>query len=566
MYTAYCDGELMFDQRSDSLKLLSAKLDLELNKTGSFTFTIAPSNPYYNRLAKLATIITVYDDDDLIFRGRVLNDESGFYNTKQVTCEGELAFLLDSIMRPYNSETDPWVGTPEQYLSMLLENHNSQVEDYKKFKLGTVTVQSAATTGNITRYDADYKTTWDLISEKLVGSLGGYLWVRHEASGNYLDYVADFSSLNYSQTIEIGKNLLNVNKTNKGETIITALIPVGGENEGAEKKLTIESIPDGEIARIDVDGEEGIIYKSGDYIYCDKAVEKYGWIFATNTWSDIKTDVTQLKTVAVNYLDNAINVISSIELTSADLAHIENVNPFRLSTRVIVVSEQHGLSNESFLIEKLSLNLLKPSDNTLTVGKTYQTFTEGSTSGVATQAQIIERVDQIEKKVSEGGVTKDELAASMNTLREENSSLVNQSSTEILSQISQDYYLQSDADALVQSTETQFKQTSSEFELRFNELALNIDDVQSGADAQFAAISKYIRFVDGNIILGESGNELTLKIQHDRISFLEGGVEVAYLSNRKLYVTDGEYINSLRLGNYAFIPRANGNLSFKKVT
>ena len=47
-----------------------------------------------------------------------------------------------------------------------------------------------------------------------------------------------------------------------------------------------------------------------------------------------------------------------------------------------------------------------------------------------------------------------------------------------------------------------------------------------------------IRFVDGNIILGEDGNQITLKIQNDRISFLENGVEVAYFANRKLYVNE----------------------------
>ena len=33
----------------------------------------------------------------------------------------------------------------------------------------------------------------------------------------------------------------------------------------------------------------------------------------------------------------------------------------------------------------------------------------------------------------------------------------------------------------------------------------------------------------------------------------------------QLFVTDGHFINSLQLGNFAFIPRTNGNLSFKKL-
>ena len=80
-----------------------------------------------------------------------------------------------------------------------------------------------------------------------------------------------------------------------------------------------------------------------------------------------------------------------------------------------------------------------------------------------------------------------------------------------------------------------------------------------------ANIEKYVRLEDGNIILGESTNELTLRIENDRITFLDGRVEVAYFSNHKLHVTDGEFLNALRIGSFAFAPRQNGNLSFTKL-
>ena len=101
--------------------------------------------------------------------------------------------------------------------------------------------------------------------------------------------------------------------------------------------------------------------------------------------------------------------------------------------------------------------------------------------------------------------------------------------------------------------------------MQFNNLTKNIDDVSNNADTRFREISKYIRFVDGNIVLGEAGSELTLKIANDRISFFQNNTEVAYFSNRKLYITDGEYTNSLQLGKFAFMPRTNGNLTFKKI-
>ena len=120
-------------------------------------------------------------------------------------------------------------------------------------------------------------------------------------------------------------------------------------------------------------------------------------------------------------------------------------------------------------------------------------------------------------------------------------------------------------DSYKETVSTQFKQTSEDFTMQFNTANERIDDLSTDTNEQFQEIQKYIRFVDGNIVLGEAGNELTLKIQNDRISFLQSDLEVAYFSNNKLYVTDGEFINSLQLGKFAFLPRTNGNLSFKKV-
>ena len=564
MYRVYCDNYKIYDSRLDTLKIFDPKLELELNKTGSFNFEIYPTHEHFDKLFKMKSIIKVYQDDYLIFRGRALNDEQGFYNQKQVTCEGELAFLIDSIQRPYE-----FTGTPEEYLGMLLDSHNLQVEPEKQFKLGTVTVTDGDTTNSenqITRSDTDYKTTWDLISTKLIESLGGYLWLRHEIENDvevtYVDYLEDFNILS-NQKIELEKNLLDVKKTTKGEEIATAIIPIGGSGDS---QVTITSLADGEAGRLDLDGEEAIIYKKGDYIYCDKAVENYGWVYKVVNWSDVESDQSYLLNQAVKYIKDVIQFNTVIELTAADLSSIKGVNPFRLGRYITVKSEPHDLDSKTdFLIKKLSIELLNPANNKLTLNATFSTFTETTVGAAKSQTQIVDRINEVEQKISIGATLQDIEAAKTEVI-ENNASSIEQSSTEILTQVSQDYYLKSDAETLVESINTQFTQTNEEFEFRFNEFNSNLQDAQAGNDAQFQNISKYIRFVDGNIILGEEGNELTLKIQNDRISFLESGVEVAYFSNRKLYVNDGEYIQSLKIGNYSFIPRTNGNLSFKKVT
>ena len=58
MYQVFCDDSLIYDPTIQELKITAAKLNLELNKTGSFTFTVYPSNPMVDKLKKLKSIIT----------------------------------------------------------------------------------------------------------------------------------------------------------------------------------------------------------------------------------------------------------------------------------------------------------------------------------------------------------------------------------------------------------------------------------------------------------------------------------------------------------------------------
>lgn len=114
MYRVYCDGLTLYNDRLENLRLLNPAVELEENKTGSFKFGLLPDHPHYGLIRKMKSIITVYQDDYLLFRGRVLDDTIGWHNQKTVNCEGELSFLLDSIQRPYD-----YSGTVAGYLNLL---------------------------------------------------------------------------------------------------------------------------------------------------------------------------------------------------------------------------------------------------------------------------------------------------------------------------------------------------------------------------------------------------------------------------------------------------------------
>lgn len=111
---------------------------------------------------------------------------------------------------------------------------------------------------------------------------------------------------------------------------------------------------------------------------------------------------------------------------------------------------------------------------------------------------------------------------------------------------------------------TQLKQTRDEFLFQFNNYKQLLDETGKVLEQRFNDFSRYIRFKAGNIELGDINSPFKTLLTHEKISFFKSDVEVAYISNNKLYITDAYIINSLRIGNFEFVVQENGNLSFRK--
>lgn len=611
MYTIRLDDTLMFDPRVDELEIFDARAQFEVNKTNGLDFTVYPSHPLYARFKRFKSIVELYQNNVLLFRGRVLNDEAGLYNEKKIICEGELAYFNDTIIRPFEFQ-----GTIEGFLSYIISQHNSQVENIKKFTLGNVTVTNS--TNNIVRSSIDAQTSWEIINNRLIKLLGGYIVLRRANNINYIDYLADSNYMSL-QKIELGKNLLDLTRRINGDEVITALIPYGAKiDEQSDERITIKSVNN-----------------NIDYIYDQEAVEKHGWIFGTETWDDV-TIPSNLLTKARQTLAAGILLNSSIELTALDLSLMDiSIDEFRIFEYVKVEVPTH-LIDDNLLISKMSLDILSPENNKLTLGLDIQTFTERqiqtekalgnittikgpkgdkgesvdditvefylstsktelvggewktepdkwiaghymwtrnkivyknparteyTTPVLDSSWEAIEDLEQDIKNELDDKASNDYVTSVETTLN----TTIEESAGEFRREISETYTSKNEFGSYQETIATQFDQTAKGFDLTFKSLIEQIETLDDDTRATFDEIVKYIRFVDGNIILGKVGNELELKIRHDRIQFIQSGVEVAYLSNNKLYVTDGEFINSLKLGNFAFIPRENGSLDFRKV-
>ena len=185
MYTVTLDGAYLHHPKIEEYKITDAVLNLEVNKAGMFEKSALP-HPLFGAIRRLKSVIEVYDDGVLIFRGRPLNDTYNLYKDQTIQCEGDLAYFNDSILRPYNFN-----GSIENYLYMVIESHNSQVGDDKKFTLGDVTVTDPNDYIVVSIRTRAPKFSWDEIKSKLIDNLGGYIRVRRVNNINFIDYLHD---------------------------------------------------------------------------------------------------------------------------------------------------------------------------------------------------------------------------------------------------------------------------------------------------------------------------------------------------------------------------------------
>ena len=360
MYQITCDEYILHDPRLSDLSVIEAKCDLAINKTGSLSFLIAPTHPYYDVIKKHKSIITLYQDEKILFRGRVLNDEIDFYNMKSVECEGELSYLIDSIQvgREYHLDGGSQ-NVIETYLKSIINIHNEQVDDFKKFTVGIVNITDP---NNYLYKISNYEDTLTTIFDKLVGTYGGYIQIRHVDDIRYIDYISNATN-SCNQTIEFGKNIIDMSQSIKGEDIYTALIPLGAtldsENvttgDSYERRLKISDLPN---------STDGTLIKLNDYVYDSEAVKKWGWIWKVEKWDDVSTKEALLSK-AKKQLKNSINTSFSVEMTAIDL-HLLNVDIDRINVcdKVHCISKPHGI-DMILMVNEIHIDLDNPANTTI---------------------------------------------------------------------------------------------------------------------------------------------------------------------------------------------------------
>lgn len=548
MYQLKYKNYILYDPRLADEKLIvrDPSVKLAVSKAGEMSFTVDAEHPYLSNLRRMSGLVELLDGTFPIYRGRITSDVKDFYGAHKIETEGIMAVLNDSIIKPFSfpedfKDDDDYKAAAasgnvvEFFFCWILSQHNAQVTAEQQIKPGVVTVSDP--NNYIARSSEEYATAMTTISDKLFkSSLGGNLLIRYEDDGNYLDYYSALPLTN-TQTVKFAENLLDLSSETDGTNIYTVILPEGKDG------LTLESLPDGALT--------DDLTKEGLTIYSKSGVATYGRITRHIKWDDV-TVVANLQTKAKAALaDNGLSMPETITCKAVDLGWQEGIQNFRVGRMTALVSTPHGYS-ASYPLMELAPDILDPGNTQITLGGTSRTYTgaqidaDRKTNGRIenTRAELIERVDDSASQVTQ-------------TTTQQITDLQQNVNSIILSAL-KNYVKTGDFGSYKEEVSTKLSVLTDQLGIDITKVTERIDKVDGDLQSKYSEITKAFRFTDEGLFIGETGNEILLRLDNDVLQFVRNNTPELQITAEGVEATRVK-VTILIIGNVIHATDENGD-------
>lgn len=343
------------------IKLESGKITKGINTIDSFTFSMLPDNPGFSLINEFTTLVTVYNmgKGRIEFIGRVLYAETTMSDsgmiTKSVTCESLFGYLCDS--KQSYVDTQNWTVTG--LLQHLIDCHNSQVEENKHFRIGTVT----ATDKNDNLYlGIQRENTWDAIKSNLLDKIGGELQCRVEDGGIYIDYLEQVGEKKTTE-IALSVNMKSITREQDPTAFVTRLIPLGC-------KLKNDAGEDTE-HRLDIT----LVNNGLNYIDDPEAIAVYGIHVGVVEWDDV-TDPDHLVGKGATWLKENNKVQVKYSITALDLSLLGLVlDDFDVGNWYPLKNSLIGVDDTARVIKK-TVDICNETESSIEIGDSFKTLSD----------------------------------------------------------------------------------------------------------------------------------------------------------------------------------------------
>lgn len=527
---------ILYDPRGanevDKLRVSAATVELTAGKVGSMAFTLPPDHPYRDHLPYMRPGLELLQGRYVVWRGRVVSQVGDFRNNLNVTAEGVMAVLNDSTVPPFVYPDDFAADADYQAAAnngnvvdflfrWFLAQHNAKVSTDQQIKPGVCAVTDA--NNYIARSATKYLTTMEAMTTRLTGSaLGGYLLMRYEADGNYLDYYADLPLTN-AQAVTFGANLLDLERQLTGTGIYTAILPVGKDG------LTITELADGDLT--------DDLVKEGPYVWSRAGVAKYGWICPGPTdWQDVTVAGNLQSYAAARLATSGWALEESITCKAIDL-HVTDaaVAAWRVGRYTMLATTPHGIRAAMPLLQ-MHIDLLDPAQTTVTMGRTRRTFT-GDVE--------IER-----NRVSQGmEEVRQETEERINTVRQiltERMTQISQSDRQILLEALQGYVEIGDFESYKKVMDATLAILPDQIRMEVSEeITEQVEDATGDIRQSVRTMNQYMSFTAAmGMLLGSEGDPVKVQINNQGLNILRETLALLSINQRGVY-TPSLYIRPM---------------------
>lgn len=551
MYRLTYEDYILYDPRlatpEDRLIIRDPKVHLAVDKAGEMSFLLQPEHPYVDKLRKMSGVVELTDGATPIYRGRITRDTIDFYGVHTVETEGLLACLNDSIIEPFTYPEDftedagyqeaAAAGNVVEYLfRWLLAQHNAQVSTEQQLKPGTCTVTDP--NNYITRSSTDYQTTMEAIRSKLFGSsLGGHLLIRYETDGNYLDYYADLPLTN-TQPVEFAANLLDLTTELDGTDIYTAILPLGKDG------LTIAELSDTDLT--------DDLVKSGKIIYSKSGIAAHGRITRCIKWDDVTVPANLQTKAKAALADNGLAMPETITVRAVDLGWQDAVQHFRIGRMTLLASTPHGY-RASYPLLELSPDILNPGNTQITMGATRATYTG---TQIEEDRRRDEETNRREENIKED--TRQQLDQVIRSTSQQITDLQRNVDSIILSALER-YVETGDFESYKEEVSTKLSVLTDQLSIDITRITERIDDVDGDLQSKYSEITKAFRFTSEGLIIGESGNEILLRLDNDVLQFVRNNTPELQITAEGVEAMRIK-VSILCIGNVVWMEDENGDV------
>ena len=554
MYQVYYNNLPLHDLRSAELRLRDPDVHLAVGEAGDMSFVIDNDHPYAGQLTRMKGVVKLLDDGGPIFRGRVVRDTKDFDLSRKIEVEGLLASLNDSVVAPFKFPGDFLNDAAYQlaaetgnviqfFLDWVLAEHNSQVGPDQQIQLGTVTV--ADPNNYITRSASEYLTSMEVVKKKLVDLLGGHLLADYSGETTVLHYYDTLPMTNV-QEVEFGVNLLDLEDELDSADVYTAILPLGKDG------LTIEELPDGEVS-------PGI-RKTGKIIYHEEqeaALETR--VTRVEKWDDVTLPENLRTKAAAKLATEGVKTVQTIKVKAVDLGGADGLPHFVVGRYVRFKSRPHGFA-EAYPLMELEPNILDPGDTEITLGATILTASDIAHKNQSATEEVQDRL-QLELNNQREGITE------LPQVIETQVTAAIQTCESIIFSALESYVQTGDFESFKQTVSSEFSIMAEQIGMKFTESREYTQEVDGDLQKTVETLAKYFDFNIDGLTIRAGENAMSLKLDNGLISFQKNGQQFGWWDGVDFHTGNIviDVTERAQFGNYAFVPRSNGSLSFLKV-